>query len=257
MKITFVGTSSGLTSLNQFHSSLLISNKSYNLLVDAGDGISRALLSSKIDYNSIDGIIFTHLHPDHFSGFPALIVQMKMIKRRKPLDIFIHKSLKNVVEEFLLRSYLFSERIRFELNFLTFIDDERKVIADDFSFIARKNSHLDKLQEYAPNYKSISLYSASLCFEIEGKRIIYTSDIGSEEDIFLFQDKFSEIFICEANHIEPAKLIEVVRIVKASQIYLTHYSENDFSKLNEILSILDSSTRSRILFANDGLSLQI
>ena len=257
MKIIFVGTSSGKTSLNQFHSSLLMSGQNYNLLIDAGDGISRALLSRNIGFNSIDGIIFTHLHPDHFDGFPGLIVQMKFIKREKPLDIFIHKSLKYGIEESLLRSYLFPERIKFELNYLTFADDEQKLVADDFSFIARKNSHLDKLQKYSGDHKSISLYSASLSFEVEGKQIIYTSDIGSEEDILLFRDKSSNVFICEANHIEPAKIIEVLGKVEASKIFLIHYSDDDFTKLSEILSTLDTLARNRILFAKDGLSFEI
>lgn len=257
MKITFVGTSSGITSLTQFHSSLLVSSQNYNLLIDAGDGISRALLSGNINYNSIDGIIFTHLHPDHYSGFPGLIVQMKMIKRQKPLDIYIHKSLKDVVEESLLHSYLFPERIKFDLKYVTFNDNENKAVTDNFSFISRKNSHLDKLQKYSAEHQSVSLYSASLILEVDGKRIVYTSDVGSEEDIFLFKDMLSEVFICEANHIGPANLIEALGKIKASKIYLTHYSDNDFTKLSEILSTLDIFAKSRILFAKDGLSFEI
>ena len=257
MKITFVGTSSGITSLNQFHSSLLVSSQNYNLLIDAGDGISRALLSRNINYNSIDGIIFTHLHPDHFSGFPGLIVQMKFIKREKPLDIFIHKSLKNVVEGSLLRSYLFPERIKFDLNILTFNDDESYAIEDNFSFVARKNSHLDNLQKYSEDHKSISLYSASLFLEVEGKKIIYTSDICSEKDLFLFNDKLSEVFICEASHLESSKLIDDVGKIKASKIIFTHYSENDFAQLSEILSTLETIAKNTIIFANDGSSLEI
>ena len=257
MKITFVGTSSGLTSLNQFHSSLLLSAKSYNLLIDAGDGISRALLSSNLNFNSIDGIVITHLHPDHFSGFPGLIVQMKLINRRKPLDIFILKSLKNIVEESLLRSYLFPERIKFNLNYVTFNDAEPKSVTDNFSFIARKNSHLDKYQKYSADHKTTSLYCASFSFEVECKKIIYTSDIGSEKDILLFQDQPLEIFICEANHIEPAKIIEALGKINTRKIFLTHYSDNDFTKLSEILSTINNSASSRIQFAKDGFSLKI
>ncbi|MDZ7623513.1 MAG: hypothetical protein U5J96_03575 [Ignavibacteriaceae bacterium] len=48
MKITFLGTSSGKASLNRYHSALLFTSEKYNLLVDAGDGISRALMSNGI-----------------------------------------------------------------------------------------------------------------------------------------------------------------------------------------------------------------
>ncbi|MCU0415336.1 MAG: MBL fold metallo-hydrolase, partial [Ignavibacteriaceae bacterium] len=81
MKITFIGTSSGKVSLTRFHSSLVISSEKYNLLVDAGDGISRAIISNGINFKKINGVLFTHLHPDHFSGLPALIVQMKMMNK--------------------------------------------------------------------------------------------------------------------------------------------------------------------------------
>jgi ribonuclease Z len=100
VKITFVGTGSGKTSLNQFHSSILISSESYNLLIDAGDGISRALLFNEINFNTVDGIVITHFHPDHFSGLPSLIFQMKISDRKKPLDVFIHPSFKNFVNDF-------------------------------------------------------------------------------------------------------------------------------------------------------------
>ncbi|MDH3269414.1 MAG: MBL fold metallo-hydrolase, partial [Ignavibacteria bacterium] len=140
MKITFIGTNSGKASVNRFHSSLLLSSEDYNLLVDTGDGISRALLINRINFNSINGIVFTHLHPDHFSGLPALIVQMKMLNRTEPLEIYIHQSLKNIVEDFLLNSYLIPEKMKIEIRYKTFKDEEFVNIAKDFSMIARKNS---------------------------------------------------------------------------------------------------------------------
>ncbi len=140
MKITFIGTSSGKATLNRNHSSLLFSSGKYNLLVDAGDGISRALISNGINFNSINGILFTHLHPDHFSGLPALIVQMKMINRTEPLDVYIHDSLRNVVEEFLVRSYLLPERMGFEILYKTFRDNERSIISESFSSGRRASS---------------------------------------------------------------------------------------------------------------------
>ena len=72
MVITFIGTGSGEASLKREHSSILISSEKFNLLIDTGDGISKAILKAGIDFNSINGIIFTHLHPDHYSGLAVL-----------------------------------------------------------------------------------------------------------------------------------------------------------------------------------------
>ncbi len=257
MKITFVGTGSGKTSLNQFHSSLLISSESYNLLIDAGDGISRALLFNEINFNTVDGILITHFHPDHFAGLPSLIVQMKMANRKKPLDIFIHPSFKNVVIDFLLRSYIFPERNKFEIQYKTFNNDNIAKIGNNFSFIARKNSHLSKLGKYELSYPSISLYSGSLLLESESKKIIYTSDIGSVEDIFLFKEFSSDLFICEANHLEPALLVEAVSKIESEKIYLTHYSENNLKNLSEILASSAPEIQKKIIIAEDRLSFQI
>jgi len=257
VKITFVGTSSGKVSLTRFHSSLVISSEKYNLLVDAGDGISRALMSSGLRFNSMNGILFTHLHADHFSGLPALIVQMKMMNRNEPLDIFIHESLKAVVEEFLISSYLLPERMGFEIYYKTFRDDERLKITEDFSFIARKNSHLENLKKFHEKYPSLRLYNGSFLFEERNRKVIYTSDIGSEEDLLLFREFIPDVFISEATHISPETIIEKVIKINAGKIYLTHYSDDDISKISEILASLPKILIEKIKLAEDELFFEI
>jgi len=257
VKIIFVGTGSGQTSLNQFHSSLLLSSKNYQLLIDAGDGISRALLFNKIDINHIDGIIISHLHPDHVSGLPSLLVQMKMTVREKPLDIFIHHSLVNIIKDLLLHSYILPERMKFEVHYKPFKDDEQIYILKNISFLSRQNSHLSKLQKYKSNHPSLSLYCASILFDVEYKKIIYTSDIGSKEDLFLFKEFSSDIFLCEATHLEPLFLFEEIKKLETRKIYLTHYSDKNLEKLSEILATMSSRQKLKLEFAVDGLIIKI
>lgn len=257
MKITFIGTSSGKATLNRNHSSLLFSSEKYNLLVDAGDGISRALIGNGINFNSINGILFTHLHPDHFSGLPALIVQMKMINRNEPLAVYIHDSLRNIVEEFLVRSYLLPERMGFEILYKTFRDNERSIISKNFSFLARKNSHLSNLEKFQSKYLSLSFYSASFLFEIGNKKVIYTSDIGSEKDLFLFNDIVPDIFISETTHISPTTILDNIISLNPGTIYLTHYSDEDALVIGEILATLPTELKEKVKLAEDGISFEI
>jgi len=257
VKITFIGTGSGKASLNRNHSSLLFTSEEYNLLVDAGDGISRALISNGISFKTINGILFTHLHPDHFSGLPSLIVQMKMLNRNEPLDIFIHESLKPVVEEFLIRSYLLPERMEFEIHYKAFADNERFIITEEFSFLARKNSHLGNLEKFQIKYPSLSLYSASFLFETRDIKVIYTSDIGSEEDLLLFREFVPDIFISEMTHISIAAIIESVIKINLGKVYLTHYSDEDIPKISEILASLPKTLREKVKLVEDGLFFEI
>ena len=257
MKITFIGTSSGKATLNRNHSSLLFSSGKYNLLVDAGDGISRTLIGNGINFNSINGILFTHLHPDHFSGLPALLVQMKMINGTEPLDVYIHDSLRNIVEEFLVRSYLLPERMGFEILYKTFRDNERSIISESFSFLARKNSHLSNLEKFKTKYLSLSLYSASFLFEAGNKKVIYTSDIGSQEDLFLFNEAIPDIFISETTHLSPTTILDNIFSLNPGTIYLTHYSDDDTLVISEILATLPAELKEKVKLAEDGISFEI
>ncbi|MFI5236577.1 MAG: MBL fold metallo-hydrolase [Ignavibacteriales bacterium] len=257
MKLKFLGTSSGKTSAKRNHSSLFFSTENYNLLIDAGDGISRALLKNKINFISIDGIIFTHLHPDHYSGLASLIVQMKLLKRVKPLDIFIHQKLIQIIKQFLLHSYIVNERLGFEIQYKPFETENLINIYDDFSFTAKKNSHLDNLKDYTSKFNDLIPISISLLFKLRNKKIIYTSDIASEDDLLLFNEISPDIMVAEATHIPIKTLIKKLQALQSGITYLTHYSDEDESRISDILAKQFKETGIRIKIAKDGLSLKL
>ena len=142
MKLQFIGTGSGKTSLKRAHSSILISSGKSNILVDCGDGTSRALFKNSADFNSIDSIIFTHYHPDHFSGIASLIAQMKLNKRKSELTIYTPKNLLEPLKQFLITSYLFMEAINFDIQFIEYDFNSECRIDENFSFLAKQNSHI-------------------------------------------------------------------------------------------------------------------
>ena len=177
--IVFIGTSSGKTCLNRFHSSLLIKSALFNLLIDCGDGTSKALLSQSISLDSIDGILFSHLHPDHSAGFPSLIVQMKQLKRIKPLKVYCHKNLTETLRRFLHQTFVFMERSSFELNYYEFEHDEKVIISNGFSFSSKQNSHLDDYVSYLDERKS-GYASSSFLLTLGEQSVYYSGDLGSE-----------------------------------------------------------------------------
>lgn len=256
MRIRFIGTGSGKTSLHRFHSSILFSSNNYNLLVDTGDGISKALLSQNINLHQINGILITHLHPDHFSGLGVLIVQMKLINRTNELDIYIHKSLAEVIKGYLYSSYLFSEKMDFEINYKVFNVDENIKVKDNFSFKARQNKHLDTYKKFDYQNK-LSFSCVSLLLKSEVAEIFYTGDIGTEEDLYLFKEYKIDIMISEISHIDLNDLIRAYKSQAVGALYLTHISGEDETKLGKFYSFMNDGEKQKIISAYDGLIIDL
>jgi ribonuclease BN (tRNA processing enzyme) len=256
VELKFIGTGSGKASLKRYHSSFLISTESYNLLVDSGDGISRALMQQKVPFNSVTGILFSHFHPDHYSGFPGLVVQMKMNLRETPLDVICNESYTDFIKELLYRSYIFEEKLPFEINYKPFINDNLHKITDGFSFTTRQNNHLLKNLN-RDKINKLSFSCSSFLFEIKNKNIFFTGDVGDSSDLYLFQNNKIDIMISEITHIREEELLKAYRKIKPHELYITHLSDEDEEKVSKIKFLISVGERKKIIQAFDGLDVKI
>jgi ribonuclease Z len=227
------------------------------MLIDAGDGISKALLTQQISCDVIDGILFSHLHPDHYTGLAALIVQMKMIERKKTLDIFINLELADVIRNFLIQSYLFPEKLGFVIEYHPLTDNVKFKINDDISFIPRQNSHLSSVSKLE-NYKSQSFSSSSFLLSVDDKNIHYTSDIGEKKDLQLFMGETIDYLISEVTHINPEDIIASFNKSDIpGQIVLTHISDDDLISLQKFILEIPEDLKEKIIIASDGLKIKL
>ncbi|GAB6283742.1 MAG: MBL fold metallo-hydrolase [Ignavibacterium sp.] len=251
MKLKFIGTCSGKVSLNRFHSSILISENDFSLLIDVGDGITKALIQQKIDITKIDSILFTHFHPDHYTGFPSLINQMKMQNRTKPLSVCVIENDLGYLQDFLYHSYIFLERLGFEINYRAFEEEQIIKIKEGISLQAKQNSHLDKYKIYNKENK-LTFKTLSLLIESNSKKIFYTSDIGNSNDLNLFNEKI-DYLITEFSHINFSDIHNFYLKSKCKKIFITHYDDELISILNNELNNLFEKEKFQIAY--DGLEV--
>jgi ribonuclease BN (tRNA processing enzyme) len=229
----------------------MISDLGYNLLIDSGDGICKALLLQNIKYNSINGILFSHLHPDHYSGYAALIVQMIMNHRNESLSVFVHHTLINTLKDFLRSSYVFTEKMDFPVNYTGFNFDEEISVISGLSFISRQNTHL---QEYEKYDSSLSYACGSFLFKHGGKNIYYSGDIGSVKDLLLFKDFKIDLLITETAHVSLDEIINAVELLNPGKVILTHLTEKI---VPELKSGVENIKNKPFIIANDGLFLSV
>jgi len=181
---------------------------------------------------------------------------MKMYNRTEPLTIFVHEELVNVVKNFLVNSYLFPERLGFKINYEPFTIKKCFIVNDEIEILADQNSHLTELTEYE-NYSYISFACLSFLFKVGENKIHYTGDVGGRDDLYLFKDMKTDIFITETTHISLDDILNAAEKINPSKIILTHITEKDESKLNFDLNQLPEKVRKKIIIASDGLKIKL
>lgn len=253
MQITFIGTGSGKTSLARYHSSIVIEFEKHLLLMDAGDGVSRALLKHQINLMSLDSVLISHFHPDHVGGFSSLINQMHILKREKPLTVYVHKNLNEALYSLLNTSLIFPEKLNFDLSVKLFDTNEEKALTGNLTFTSKQNRHVTNKHKisYIPEDNFIS---SSFKIQTDDLKIIYTSDVGSPEDLYLFSDKNTDLLITETTHILTDDILKAINKLTPGLTYLTHIDEKDEAVLADFAS---SNASSKIVMAYDGLKITL
>jgi ribonuclease BN (tRNA processing enzyme) len=88
MKLTVAGCSDAFGSGGRFHSCYVLDTTAGRLLIDCGANAPLALKRAGISIASVDAIIISHCHGDHFGGLPFLFLDKLFLERGpKPLEI--------------------------------------------------------------------------------------------------------------------------------------------------------------------------
>lgn len=88
MRLTVIGCGDAFGSGGRFNTCFHLGAAGKTFLIDCGASTHVALNARGIDLNTIDAIILSHLHGDHFGGIPYLLLYGQFLKaRERPLLI--------------------------------------------------------------------------------------------------------------------------------------------------------------------------
>jgi ribonuclease Z len=96
-KLVFLGTSNAIPDADHDSTHMVLAGAERTVLIDCVNSPILRLQQAGIDPGRLTDVILTHFHPDHVSGIPQLLMNMWLMGRRSPLDIYgLHHTLDRV-----------------------------------------------------------------------------------------------------------------------------------------------------------------
>jgi ribonuclease BN (tRNA processing enzyme) len=83
MHLTIIGCGDAFGSGGRSNTCFMLKTAKATLLIDCGASALPALKAQNIDLNSIDAIVLSHLHGDHFGGLPFFMLDAQFLARRE------------------------------------------------------------------------------------------------------------------------------------------------------------------------------
>ena len=224
MKLKFLGTSAGVACMNRSNSSMLLQNSAgKGLLIDCGEPVSATLVRQDVDLNSIEGLVMTHLHPDHTGGFTQLIQTFQLRRRNAPLTVFMPSEGVEIFTNLLRVVYLYKTILPFELTILP-IEPGKTMQTASFTLDFYANEHLAVFRPIAEQegYPA-PCESFSVAVRAENTRAVFSGDIKLPEELIpALQDK-TDLLVSELVHFPAETVAALAQETLPGQVVFTHY----------------------------------
>ena len=243
MKITFLGTSHGITEKDRYTSSTLLSVGNKNYLIDAGAPIMKLLQENDVKFNTLSDVFITHSHADHYIGLVEFTHQIESFKQFDGVHVTIHGP--ELFPYDRMREFLFgggdlhSKNLggnRHETS-----DAEKRIEFEKYSEGEVFNDSELKVTAYKTKH---FLDSHSLLVEADGKRILFTGDLRHDLLDFPYPalEGGVDLIVMEGAHakLHTAPILSILKELKTKRMLINHiyHGMNSKEQLEEVKAAL-------------------
>lgn len=248
MKIFFIGTSTGAPEIGKESPSFIINGK---ILVDTGWCGVLKMREYGLDPMSIQYLILTHLHQDHYLGLPHILFYRwgrgasDVNKPVRPLVIIgPAQHLSEIVEatKLFLQWKRFPE-IAVDIVVAPLAPGETYK-GDDFILetIAARHVSSRKMSEESLVCK--------ITERVTGKSMVFTGDTSFHEPIAEFAAK-TALLVHDAAHTAPEDVARIAKMASAGKLFLIHCREKE-GMMDDVRRIFPEA-----FMARDGSAMEI
>jgi ribonuclease BN (tRNA processing enzyme) len=223
MKITFLGTSHGITEKNQFCSSALVSVGGKLYIIDAGAPVLTLLKNHDIPLTDVVGVFITHSHHDHFMGLCTLTQQINEFSQFEGVSfpVFVPDAEDyHRMFAFIFGDPAFHGRLAYTIyGGLTdpYGDRSRRISAVIFD-----DGNLKVTAIPVDHYQNAHAF----LLEAEGKRVVFTGDLMADMPDYpkVITESDVDLVVTEGAHtrLNKPEVMELLKSSRTKTLVITH-----------------------------------
>jgi len=227
VEILFLGSGDAFGSGGRFQTCFHVRAEATQFLIDCGASSLIAMKRFGVDPSSLDIILLSHLHGDHFGGLPFLILDAQFSRRTRPLVIAGPPGVEARVRDAMEVLFPGSSAVqrKFIVQFAELAEGSETVLGP-LSVIPYRVVH----PSGAPSF--------ALRVTCEGKVIGYSGDT-EWTDTLVQAARGADLFICEAYvfekkikyHLDYRTLMDRRTQLGCRRLMLTHMSDDMLQRL--------------------------
>jgi len=249
-KVIILGSSNAVPTKDHENTHLVIVGEERMILVDCVSNPIVRLEQAGVDFNELTDIVITHFHPDHVSGVPLLLMDMWLMGRTKPINIYgLHYTMDRL--ENLMGFYSWSEWPNFfSVGFYRLPEVELAHVLDCTDF---------KVQS-SPVHHMIPTIGIRVECKKQATILAYSCDTEPcEQTVRLAAG--ADILIHEAGgasfgHSSAEQAGEIATKAEVGKLYLIHYPTGRFAK-GDIAAEAGKTYKGEVVVATDFMTIDI
>jgi len=223
--IIFLGTGQAIPTAKRNHTSILLSYKSENILVDCGEGTQRQFRKLALNPCRLTKLLITHWHGDHILGIPGLLQTLALNRYNRKLEIYGPRGTEFFIKK-ILEMFVFQEKIKYEIKEISsgkFLDNKDFYLEAlpmkhgapclAYSFVEKEKIRINKkkleklklkgkiIGELAKGkdiiWQGKKILTNKIIYKQPGKKITFIFDTAINPNAYLIA-KDSDLLICES-----------------------------------------------------------